>query len=542
MTQSDSESPLGDAAPRSAVLASFHGPPPDQGESWDAGSRLKLDDNDLGNAHRLASELKGDLIRVAGRGWAVFDGKRYSFENGAEPALEKATILPRLIEDEVAALDTVPLTVSAINEAMATSGETDREVVERRLKVARRKGKAAFAKQCGNLARIRAALELTGPNFLTKLDRLDADRTLLQCDNGTLDLRAIADVPDAEDPEEKLLRWHAALRPHARQGLPTRLADVAFDPEARPPEFERLVSLAMPTEEGRAYLQRVFGMMLGGRQTEAAIVLLGQGGNGKSTLVRCLAAVMGDYTQPCRIEMFTEIRGGGGLGPTPEEAVLPGARVLVAAEPRPGVTLDAGKIKGLTGGDPRQANPKNKDVFSYTPVGVPILQANRMPNINDPSEGFWRRIYPVRFMVKLHELPREEQRTDAEIDAMIRDERPGMLNWLLEGYVAFRDMGLSPPPDALSLKRSLRTLADPVGQFLADKTAIRTGARIRTGALHSAFNTWAEAEGVKATSPRGFAGALLALDFVREKSTGGHYYWLGIEITDTSLLDQGGGA
>lgn len=291
--------------------------------------------------------------------------------------------------------------------------------------------------------------------------------------------------------------------------------------------------------EDADYLRRCGGMTLGGRAGEMWLAFLGPGGNGKSTFIRGLGGVMGEYAQPCRVEMFLEQRYSGGTGPTPEEAVLPSARVYLAPEPKPNSTLDAGKIKGLTGGDVRQANPKNKDLFNYIPVGVPIFQANKLPNVNDPSEGFWRRVNIVNFDVAMGELPVGERRTDAQIEAMLLAERPGMLNWFLQGYAEFRDVGLMAPARVAADKKALRALADPVGEFLDDCTVRQTGERTQTAALHKAFLRWSEMQNEKGMGAKAFTATMLAMRFIREKSS--DWYWLGLHLRDEGSWGAGDG-
>jgi putative DNA primase/helicase len=512
---------------------------PDQGDLFDAMSRLKLDLNDRDNGRRLVGALKSSAIYVVGRGWGVWDTRRFNFEGGTSRILALAGCLQRLHEEEAAALKNQPVPDWQVDARVALSGEA-RDVAARKIAAERSASRGKYAKGCGNVARIKAALEMAVAAFMVDGQMLDSDRSVIQFENGTLNLDAIATIPDAEDPDERLARWDAALVPHSRAGLPTRLASCAFDPRAEAPEFLRFVALIQPNEGERRYLQRCMGMLVGGRVGEIFLVLLGKGGTGKSTVVKAVEAVAGDYLQPCRIEMFLEHRNSGGTGPTPEEAVLPGARIYTAQEPPEGATLDAGKLKGLTDGSKRQANPKNKDLFNFRPVGVPVLQMNKLSRVNDASDGFWRRIHPIQFKVQIKTLPEAEQRSEPFMAAAIEREKSGILNWLLEGYAEFRAIGLAPPEGVERLKGSLRAMADPVGQFLTEKTSQGAGLRVRTSDLHKAFAAWSEAEGEKPMGAKAFTANMLALDF--EKYQSNNWYWRGLGLTDLGLLDGSEGS
>ncbi len=517
------------------VADAINGPAPEQLEIFDISARCKLPLNDYGNGERLKSSLGDQAIHVVGRGWGPWDGMRYNFEAGSARMVALGASLQRLHEEEAAALSTQPVTLAEVNGYMASSGESDRAAAEQKIKAARVKKRRDYAKGCGNLTRIRSALEMATAAFLVSGEDLDSDRTILQVKNGTIHLDQIAEIPDAEDPDERLARWRAAWGPHERFSLPTRVAGRDFQPEAEAPEFEAFIRLIEPDDKNRTYLKRCLGMVLGGRSGERWLMLLGKGGNGKSSLVSIIEAVLGEYSQPCRPDMIILHRNSGGTGPTPEEAVLPGARLYSVPEVDSSRVLDAGKIKGLTGGDRRQANPKNKELFNYTPVGVLLVQANKMPVVNDPSHGFWRRVYPILLNVTLDRIPNDEL---AEKQARIRAELPGVLNWLLEGYAEFRAIGLDPPLKVLELKRSLKAMADPVGEFLAEATRQGTGLEVRTSELHKAFVLWCEAEGNKPMGSKAFTASMLALDFARFQSH--HWYWRGLELGDQSLLDREG--
>lgn len=522
------------------VVDDFDRGQPEDRDYTDPGQRLRLELNDRDNAVRLKAVLGDQMVYTPGLGWLVWNGRYYDPEGGQDAALAKAAILGDLIKAEAAASSSMPVAKGQIEALMADEGLTEAEA-ERKIRAGRRAGRARYAIGCGNASRLKSGLEMARSLFRVSAHDLDANRDLLQIANGTLDLAAIAEpAPDAEEPEERVARWRSCLSvPHRRDFLPTRSTGCAFDPEATAPGFARFIELIMPKPADRFYLQRCMGMLLGGQRSEVAFVLLGQGGNGKSTLVKAMEGVLGGYCQPCRIEMFCEQRGVHS-GPTPEEAVLPGAWVYSASEPDTHVTLSAAKMKGLTGGDSRQANPKNKDVFSYIPVGIPILQSNKMPNVNDPSEGFWRRIFPIIFGEDLTRLP-EDQRMDSEAVArMLEEERAGILNWMVEGWIAYRDIGLHPPAPVRELKGQLRALADPVGQFLAERCVRGLGYKARTSAIRLAFNHWCEDEGHKPLGAKAFTSQLLARDLVRRK-VGGYDHWIGIDL-GTGTGPEGDGA
>jgi P4 family phage/plasmid primase-like protien len=510
------------------VTGAFDGPPPDQGELFDAGARLGLQLNDRDNGRRLKAVIGHRMAYVPGWGWGVWDGKRLDFEAGDEMALRMAgTELPEAVLEEAAALSAQPVPKPQLDAWLAVNPGKSATNAETAIKGGGRKKYRDYALGCGNNGRAKAALEAARALFRVDIDDLDNDPWRLTCANGVLDLRALArPAPDAEEPEERIARIGAALGPFDPTMMGTRRPAAAFDPAADCPGFRRFIGLAQPIPASAAYLQRCLSTLLFGRNwLQVALVMLGEGGGGKSTTSNAIAQVFGGYFAKCQVEMFLAQKYASG-GATPEEAVLPGARVYYAEEAEEGAILSSAKIKGFTGGTPRQSRANYGKPFVWTPHGVPLLSFNKMPRITDESEGMWRRLAPIRFVERLHELPASERVNPAAMERIIRAEASGILNWLLEGWIdlherAGRDdaamQGLDPPGDVLALKSQLRAMSDPVGEFLKDCTVRQRGGRIRAREIHTVYEKWCADNGAEPMGLRQFGRAMVAKDYLKRK-------------------------
>jgi putative DNA primase/helicase len=93
----------------------------------------------------------------------------------------------------------------------------------------------------------------------------------------------------------------------------------------------------------------MFGYSLTGDvREECMFFLFGSGGNGKGTLLRTVAHVMGDYA--CASDMATFTVGKFDRHPA-EIAKLAGARMVTATETERGRTWAWSRIKELTGNE-----------------------------------------------------------------------------------------------------------------------------------------------------------------------------------------------
>lgn len=513
-----------------SALDDFDAAPPQQA-MFDATDRIKLPHNDVGNARRLLMAHGAEMRFVPGRGWMVWTGEVWDLDFGETAALTRASTLQDLLLAEAAAASARPVPQAEID-AMVAAKACSAEDAEKTIRANRVATVRKFATSCGNRARIGSALDLLRDSCRATVTDLDPCPDRATALNGELDLEALAaERPEAEDEEERLARLGAALGPYRRESLSTRRLGARWRPEATCPDWRRFMALAQPDEAMRAYAQRVAGYLLFGRNgAQACMILLGPGGNGKSTFANAVAHVMGSYAATCRIEMFIESRQAT-QGPTPEEAVLPGARVYIASEPEVGAVLSTSKVKGLTGGERRLAHAKGRDPFTWLPNGTPLLSFNRVPKISDESEGLWRRLFFVPFDVRLHELPVEQRVPHERMERMIEAEADGILAWMVEGWIAYRAIGLAPPPAALELKARQRALADPVGEFMGEMVVEEAARQIQASDLHRVYEAWCEGMGVAALSAVKFKRMLVDKGHLSRKS-GGLMWWRGLAWRD----------
>jgi P4 family phage/plasmid primase-like protien len=279
---------------------------------------------------------------------------------------------------------------------------------------------------------------------------------------------------------------------------------------------------------------RCLGLTLFGvNRRQAALLFRGSGGNGKSTLLNVLRHVLGGYAASCNIQLFLAGRDEGAGSATPHLIPLVGARAMLASEPDPSDVLSAKRVKGLTGGESIPARGLNKEMFFFTPNGVPILSFNRTPKIKGEDEGLWRRLHFVTFDVNLSALPRELRRDPDVVLAELKAEGSGILNRLLEGFVAERAMGLAPPPSIVKLKEELRGISDPVGEFFADNIEVSPGARISAIELYEMYSAWATDNGASVVSSIQFGRLINEKGLAERFQINGRKYYRGVRQIGT---------
>lgn len=518
--------------------------------------RLKLEQNDLDNAARILAVHGENLLYVAGKGWSVWDGSRYSFRSGELAAHEVAASLRDLVIEEAKAvwtteIDEVTLQRTLERElAKPKPAFADHDGARKLLRNIKSMALNKHATKCGNVSKYETALRACRHQVRADITSLDQNPWSFVVPNGVIDLKRVieTDFPEASTSEEKTEIKRGWLREVDRAERPTKSGGVPFDPSAPCPEWEALIELTLPNPEVRACFKRAMGMLLFGRNdAQVALLLRGGGGNGKSTVVQQIAHVLGEddgYAAPCKIEMFLVTHNQSAGQATPEEVDLPGARAYIASEPAATDELSAKKIKALTGGDARPARALGMPQFIYRPSGVPILSFNRTPRIKDEDEGTRRRLVFFPFDVNLRALPKEKQRDPSEVAEALGREASGILNWMIEGFVEYKAYGLDIPAVMGDLKSALMEASDPVGEFIKDCCVKDGDGLINVKEMYRVYQEWCERTSSTEFKSRGYAGLMLEKGYRRKKTNGGYWHYEGLKwsggVEMNSLLSASG--
>ncbi len=204
---------------------------------------------DLGNAERFVDDHKRYVRYCYKWGkWLIFDGTRWAEDDGGDVEhLMKQTV--RGIYAEAAR-------------------ETDD---------AGRKQVNDHARRSEARARQSDALYLARSALAVRPEEMDRDPYLLNCANGTVDLRT------------------GVLRPHDRLDYITKIAPVFYDVSTPAPTFAAFLERILPSLDLRQFVQAVVGYAAIGINTEEILPIFhGTGANGKSTLVNAIMEALGD--------------------------------------------------------------------------------------------------------------------------------------------------------------------------------------------------------------------------------------------------------
>jgi len=312
------------------------------------------------------------------------------------------------------------------------------------------------------------------PGIAVRPGVLDADPWLLNCSNGTLDLRT------------------GVLRPHDRADMLTKLCPTAYTPDAVCPTWRTfLLKIFAGDTVMIGFLRRLAGYWITGVVREHILPIAhGSGANGKTTFTNALLGVLGpDYAMKADKNVLVAKQHEGH---STERMDFFGKRFAVASETGDGQRLDEAMVKELTGGDPIRGRRMREDAWEYLPTHKIILATNHKPIIRGTDRAIWRRVCLIPFTVTIAEADQDKDLSDK-----LRAEAPGILAWAVRGCLAWQRDGLGTPAVVTAATGNYRAEQDLLAQWLDERCVVAQDARAPAAGLYADYRVWCEAAGHK---------------------------------------------
>ena len=423
-------------------------------------------------AYRLARSHVDKLLHVRGLGWHYWDGKRWKSDGTT-------------VEDAVHARHAV---LDILREAL-----TESFVGDKRLR--------ADVSKCESHAGIKGVLGVASAlvEFAATVHDVDADPFLLNCANGTLDLR------------------DRQLRAHNPADRLTKVTTGAYEPDADPAVWTQFLASVIPDEAERDYLRRVFGQCIYGRVREHLFpVLRGEGANGKGTTYNAVTHALGDYATIINPEILM-VRDHGGSAGGPELMALIGVRLVIGSETGDGRKLDEATMKRLTGGDELTARNLYSSPVTWLPSHQLVYVTNKLPKVRGNDPAAWRRIRVVPFDVV---IPTSDW--DLSLGERLTLHADAILSWVIAGHFDHEDNGgMREPPSVLVATTAYQSESDAVSRFVVDACIVSTSSSARTRELFSAWQKWSISDGAEVISEKAFGNELDRLGYTAKKTKHG---------------------
>ncbi|MCJ2110212.1 phage/plasmid primase, P4 family [Methylobacterium sp. E-025] len=371
------------------------------------------------------------------------------------------------------------------------------------------KGEVGKLKTAQSIARINAILEIAKAHTNKASREFDTDPFIVGCGNGVLDLR----IGDIIDPTI----------------IVTKRLGTNFNKNAECPLFMNFLGQVFNGDKAKiSFVQRSVGYTLTGKTTgQCMFVAIGTGANGKSTFLKVIQSLLGDYagTVPSHSLMQSKF----GNDKSDDLASLVGKRLVCASEGESGQRLAVAKIKLMTGGDTIACRPLYQNYFYMQPEFKVWFATNDLPVIMGGDDAIWRRLHVIDFPVSFS----EEQR-DGNLFDKLRLELPGILNWALQGLQELGTMQgnfLRPPVSVQQKTGEYRSNSDTVGAFLEAACERKEGAVTMMNRLHERYTSWCDNSSIEPVPMVTFGRELTRLGLPVKKQSFGNGR-LGVSLNE----------
>ena len=275
-------------------------------------------------------------------------------------------------------------------------------------------------------------------------------------------------------------------------------------------------------------LQEAWGSMISphSEEIQKCYIYLGEGSNGKSTLFSIQEALIGDNKKI----------SGIGLGDFGKEFILSMAEGKFVNIVRDNEVKEKqvveGLFKSIVCGEPVTVNRKNKDLQRMQFNMSFFYGLNRMPQIVDKSEGFFRRIIIIPFNTSFGTKEEVEKGLKDKVkipgiaNEIINDEMDLVFAWAYEGLQRLKSNNwiITENKATNNEKEEYRQEVDSAYAFYKSNIEKSKGFDIKASIVYQTYASWCLEEGIRAMNGTQFGRQLKSLGINKRRKFDGIYY------------------
>ncbi|APE05737.1 hypothetical protein BM528_08100 [Alteromonas sp. RW2A1] len=276
-------------------------------------------------------------------------------------------------------------------------------------------------------------------------------------------------------------KW--SLSPHDLNRYCTIQLPLTYDPQAEAPRFLRYLQECFhcddDIENKRTSLLEMIGYSLVNHaKHERFVLLVGNGANGKSVLLKLLRSI-------CGLANVSAVQVSS-LGRTFQRETLNRSLVNIVTEINEDEVIDYAALKSIVSGEVSTVEAKNQAPYVGEPSSTLWLASNHLPKFNDKSDGLKRRALIIQFN---HTIPVDKR--DPNLFEKLQLELPGILNLALNAYANAISQGFTTPESTSDIFRAINRKSDQVKAFVDEMVIEAQGEVVQSRVAFDAYMQWA---------------------------------------------------
>ncbi|MPW04853.1 hypothetical protein GCT19_04175 [Paraburkholderia sp. CNPSo 3155] len=271
---------------------------------------------------------------------------------------------------------------------------------------------------------------------------------------------------------------------------------------------------AQDDDDMMRFLQHMCGYFLtGSTRHEFVFLLFGGGANGKTTFLRVLREILGDYFVSVAVETF--LQSAHDQHPT-GMAHIEGARLAACGELPDNRAWNSQRVKDISSGEKMSARHMRQDFYDFVPVCKLLFVGNHRPRLRQTGEAEKRRFRIIPFV---HKVP--ENRRDSTLEDALRQEYPAIAAWMVEGAKAVIAEGFGAMPVSVTQATDeYFSENDTFALWAGERLLLDKDMSVSASRAYADYRRWFEANGHEGryASPREFKVRMLDLGAVHERT------------------------
>jgi P4 family phage/plasmid primase-like protien len=368
----------------------------------------------------------------------------------------------------------------------STGSEKDQLILINLRKMTDKLGTLSYCNSLSTIIKER----IYNPNFVNRLDSND-------------DVFAIKD--------KRILNFRTReVRDRVKEDYCTFESPVEYDPNAKSDKIDRFLDdITVSRKDLLSFLQLIFGLCLTGHIFNRSIYVMfgSRGFNGKTTLIKMLDKILGDYFKQADRQVFLKVTGNG-KNIDPFIAELRGTRAAIFSEVDDGDKINESIIKMFTGGDKMKGKALYKSPIQFDPHCKCFIATNRKPECSTDA-ALWARLLMIPFDCYYTSTPNPNNSYERMIDLRFKDEiindetaMKAFFRWLVDGACRCYIEPIVPPQCVVDATKEYKDEQNIYEQFVNDRIQIDTDPNsnwvITGAALYAEFRDWCIGEqGIK---------------------------------------------
>lgn len=285
-----------------------------------------------------------------------------------------------------------------------------------------------------------------------------------------------------------ILHWREdppRLEPHSPDVPSIMQVSAEWDPEAECPRIRKFLRRILPEHESAECMTFLFEwigyLLVPTAKMQRALMLLGPGDSGKSTVLRLIGSLVGkSNVSHHSLQSICDNRFTA--------ADLYGRLANICADLDAKSISNSGNFKMIVAGDPMSVEHKYQRPFKYEPYARLIFSANEAPGTSDQTDAYYKRWL---ILLLTRKLPKEQQNPDLIEGMTTPDELAGLLKYAVAALRLLWRRGRFDEPEVMRLAAAkYRADTDTVVAFVEARCTFGTNERVGLTPMFNDYRDW----------------------------------------------------